>query len=68
MASMLGAEFFFETLKHEGIEVVLGLPGVYVLKVYNMMTKYLDDIAQVLPWHEQCATISEMILAHVDVA
>ncbi len=43
MAKMLGAEMFFETLKHEGIDVVFGLPGGYVLKVYDVMTKYLEQ-------------------------
>ncbi|NIT12940.1 MAG: biosynthetic-type acetolactate synthase large subunit [Candidatus Dadabacteria bacterium] len=56
MARMLGAEMFFETLKHEGIDVVFGLPGGYVLKVYDVMTKYLGDITHVLARHEQGAT------------
>lgn len=56
MAKMLGAEMFFETLKHEGIDVVFGLPGGYVLKVYDVMTKYLGDITHVLARHEQGAT------------
>ena len=30
MAKMLGAEMFFETLIHEGVDVVFGLPGGYV--------------------------------------
>ncbi len=37
MAKMLGAEMFFETLKHERIDVVFGLPGGYVLKVYDVI-------------------------------
>jgi len=56
MAKMLGAEMFLETLKHEGIDVVFGLPGGYVLRVYDAMTKYLDDITHVLASHEQGAT------------
>jgi acetolactate synthase-1/2/3 large subunit len=56
MAKMLGADMFFETLKHEGIDVVFGLPGGYVLKVYDVMTKYLGDITHVLARHEQGAT------------
>ncbi len=56
MAKMLGAEMFLETLKHKGIDVVFGLPGGYVLKVYRVMTKYLDDITHVLASHEQGAT------------
>jgi acetolactate synthase I/II/III large subunit len=56
MAKMLGAEMFFETLKHEGIDVVFGLPGGYVLKVYDVMPKYSKDITHVLARHEQGAT------------
>jgi len=56
MAKMLGAEMFLETLKHEGIDVVFGLPVGYVLRVYDAMTKYLDDITHVLASHEQGAT------------
>ena len=67
MAKVLGAEMFLETLKHEGIDVVFGLPGGYVLKVYRVMTKYLDDITHVLARHEQDATMNEMILDSADV-
>jgi len=56
MAKMLGAEMFFETLKHEGIDVVFGLPGGYVLKVYDVMPKYSKHITHVLARHEQGAT------------
>ena len=68
MAKMLGAEMFFETLKHEGIDVVFGLPGAYVLRVYDAMAKYLDDITHVLARYEQGATMNEMILDSADVA
>jgi len=47
---------FFETLIHEGIDVVFGLPGGYVLKVYDVMPKYSDRIRHVLARHEQAAT------------
>jgi acetolactate synthase-1/2/3 large subunit len=53
---MIGAEMFFETLIHEGIDVVFGLPGGYVLKVYDVMPKYSDRIRHVLARHEQAAT------------
>jgi len=53
---MIGAEMFFETLIHEGIDVVFGLPGGYVLKVYDVMSKYEDRIRHVLARHEQGAT------------
>jgi len=56
MAKMLGAEMFLETLKHEGIDVVFGLPGAYVLRVYDAMAKYLDDITHVLASREHDAT------------
>ena len=47
---------FFETLIHEGIDVVFGLPGGYVLKVYDVMSKYEDRLRHVLARHEQGAT------------
>jgi acetolactate synthase-1/2/3 large subunit len=56
MARMLGAEMFFETLIHEGVDVVFGLPGGYVLKVYDVMPKYQKAIRHVLARHEQGAT------------
>ena len=56
MARMIGAEMFFETLLHQGIDVVFGLPGGYVLKVYDVMTGYEDRIKHVLARHEQGAT------------
>lgn len=56
MARMIGAEMFFETLIHEGIDVVFGIPGGYVLKVYDVMPKYEDRIKHVLARHEQGAT------------
>ena len=56
MAKMLGAEMFFETLIHEGVDVVFGLPGGYVLKVYDVMRQYEDRLTHVLARHEQAAT------------
>ncbi len=53
---MLGAQMFFETLLHQGVDVVFGLPGGYVLKVYDVMTGYTDRIRHVLARHEQAAT------------
>lgn len=49
---------FFETLIHEGIEVVFGLPGGYVLKVYDVMTDYEKEgkFLHVMARHEQGAT------------
>ncbi len=56
MARMLGAQMFFETLLHQGVDVVFGLPGGYVLKVYDVMTQYEGKIKHVLARHEQAAT------------
>lgn len=57
MARMLGAEMFFETLLHEGVDVVFGLPGGYVLKVYDVMPKFEKrGLRHVLARHEQAAT------------
>lgn len=56
MARMLGAEMFFETLIHQGVDVVFGLPGGYVLKVYDVMRQFEDKITHVLARHEQAAT------------
>jgi len=56
MARMIGAEMFFETLIEEGIDVVFGLPGGYVLKVYDVMPKFEGKIKHVLTRHEQGAT------------
>ncbi|WP_462137305.1 biosynthetic-type acetolactate synthase large subunit [Candidatus Mycalebacterium sp.] len=55
---MLGAQMFFETLIHEGVEIVFGLPGGYVLKVYDVMTEYEKDgkFRHVMARHEQGAT------------
>ncbi len=56
MARMLGAKMFFETLLDEGVDVIFGLPGGYVLKVYDVMPEYGDVIKHVLSRHEQGAT------------
>ncbi len=56
MARMIGAEMFFETLIEEGIDVVFGLPGGYVLKVYDVLPKFEGKIKHVLTRHEQGAT------------
>jgi len=59
MAKMIGAEMFFETLLDEGIDVIFGLPGGYVLKVYDVMSTYTEKrgvLKHVLARHEQGAT------------
>ncbi len=54
---MIGAEMFFETLLAEGVDVVFGLPGGYVLKVYDVLPKYEKrGLKHVLSRHEQGAT------------
>lgn len=56
MARMIGAEMFFHTLIDEGVDVIFGLPGGYVLKVYDVMPKFEKKIKHVLSRHEQGAT------------
>ena len=56
MARMIGADMFFETLIEQGIDVIFGIPGGYVLKVYDVMPKYADRLKHVLARHEQGAT------------
>ncbi|MGQ0793403.1 MAG: biosynthetic-type acetolactate synthase large subunit [Deltaproteobacteria bacterium] len=57
MPRMLGADMFFETLLDHGIDVIFGLPGGYVLKVYDVMPKYTKrGLVHVLSRHEQGAT------------
>lgn len=56
MARMIGAQMFFETLIREGVDIIFGLPGGYVLKVYDVMPKYANVIKHVLARHEQGAT------------
>jgi acetolactate synthase-1/2/3 large subunit len=57
MARMLGAQMFFEILLHEGVDIIFGLPGGYVLKVYDIMPQYTNGrIKHVLARHEQGAT------------
>ena len=41
MARMLGRNVF-ETLLHEGVDIIFGLPGGYVLKVYDIMPQYTN--------------------------
>ncbi len=55
MARMIGAQMFFEVLLDEGVDIIFGLPGGYVLKVYDVMTSYTDRIKHVLARHEQAA-------------
>ena len=50
-----GAEIVFESLKHEGVDTVFGLPGGSVLTLYHAMGKYSEEIRHILVRHEQGA-------------
>ena len=56
MKKLLGAEIFFESLYDLGIRTIFGLPGGYVLKIYDVMPSYAKKINHVLTRHEQAAT------------
>ena len=49
-----GAEIFCESLKHEGVKTVFGLPGGVVLKIFDVLCQR-KDIDLVLTRHEQGA-------------
>ena len=48
MKKFLGAELFFETLYKLGIKIIFGLPGGYVLKIYDVMPSYSKKIKHIL--------------------
>ncbi len=50
-----GAEIVFESLKHEGVDTVFGLPGGSVLTLYHAMGRYSEEIRHILVRHEQGA-------------
>ena len=50
-----GAQIVWESLLHEGIEVVFGLPGGSNLPIYDALAKYKYPIHHVLVTHEQGA-------------
>lgn len=50
-----GAEILWESMIHEGVEVVFGYPGGAILPVYDALSKYQDKIKHVLVRHEQGA-------------
>ncbi|MEE2975183.1 MAG: thiamine pyrophosphate-binding protein [Thermodesulfobacteriota bacterium] len=56
MKKYLGAELFFESLYKLGIRIIFGLPGGYVLKIYDVMPSYAKKITHILTRHEQAAT------------
>ncbi|MFQ5682633.1 MAG: biosynthetic-type acetolactate synthase large subunit [Candidatus Binatia bacterium] len=49
-----GAEIFAESLKHEGVRVVFGIPGGVVLKIFDVLCQQ-KDIEFILTRHEQGA-------------
>jgi acetolactate synthase-1/2/3 large subunit len=49
-----GAEIFCESLRHEGVKTVFGLPGGVVLKIFDVLCQQ-SDIELVLTRHEQAA-------------
>ncbi|HXG51956.1 MAG TPA: biosynthetic-type acetolactate synthase large subunit [candidate division Zixibacteria bacterium] len=49
-----GAEIFVESLRHEGVKTVFGLPGGVVLKIFDVLCQQ-KDIELVLTRHEQAA-------------
>jgi acetolactate synthase-1/2/3 large subunit len=49
-----GAEIFVESLRHEKVDTVFGLPGGVVLKIFDVLCQQ-KDIELVLTRHEQAA-------------
>src|ERR671911_1061664 len=49
-----GADIFVESLRHEGVKTVFGLPGGVVLKIFDVLCQR-KDIELVLTRHEQGA-------------
>ena len=50
-----GAEILIESLKQEGVDVIFGFPGGAVLKIYDALLKYSEEIRHFLVRHEQGA-------------
>lgn len=53
---LTGAEIIWECLVQEGVEVVFGYPGGAILRAYDALNNYYDQIHHVLVRHEQGAT------------
>ncbi len=49
-----GAEIFIESLKHEGVDVLFGIPGGVVLKLFDVLYQQ-KDVEVILTRHEQGA-------------
>ncbi len=50
-----GAQIVWESLLHEGVEVVFGIPGGSTIPIYDALAKYDYPIRHVLTTHEQGA-------------
>src|SRR5450759_1104590 len=50
-----GAQIVWESMLHEGVDVVFGLPGGATLPIYDALAKYHYPIRHVLVTHEQGA-------------
>jgi len=54
MVAKKGADIVIEVLKHEGVEVIFGLPGGAIMEVYDALYR-LGGIRHILARHEQGA-------------
>src|SRR4030095_8028685 len=54
MAQMTGGEAVIQALRHEGVEVVFGLPGVQIMHIYDAFYKQ-PDMRIITVRHEQTA-------------
>ena len=50
-----GAEILIESLGHEGVDTVFGFPGGAVLKIYDALLNYSEELRHILVRHEQGA-------------
>lgn len=50
-----GAEILFESLRHEGVDTIFGFPGGAVLKIYDALLNYSEEVRHILVRHEQGA-------------
>ena len=50
-----GAEILVESLKQEGVDTIFGYPGGAVLKIYDTLLRYSEEIRHILVRHEQGA-------------
>jgi len=50
-----GAEILIESLRHEGVDTLFGFPGGAVLKIYDTLMNYSEEVRHILVRHEQGA-------------